>query len=65
MRMALRTRWILLATLSLLPLRVAAQPPEETERDRARTFLVVRIAGALQLSDQDALKVGAVIRRSD
>ncbi len=63
--MTFRTRWLVLFTLSLLPLRAAAQPPEDSERDRARAFLVVRIADALHLSDADALKVSAVIRRSD
>lgn len=63
--MTFRTRWLVLFALTLPPLGAAAQPPEEPERDRARTFLVVRIADALQLSDPDALKVSAVIRRSD
>ena len=63
--MTFQARWLVLFSLSLWPLRAAAQPPEESERDRARTFLVVRIADALQLSDADALKVSAVIRRAD
>ncbi len=63
--MTFQTRWLVLFVLSLLPLRVGAEPTEEAERDRARAFLVVRIADALKLSDADALKVSAVIRRSD
>src|ERR1035437_1951879 len=63
--MTLVARWLILFMLSMMPLRAAAQPAEGPERDRARTFLVVRIADALQLSDADALTVSAVIRRSD
>lgn len=51
--------------LALWPHVLTAQPTEETWRDRARTFLVVRIADALKLEDQDALKVSAVVRQSD
>ncbi len=63
--MKVGAQWLAWLTLSLVPLRAAAQPPPGPERDRARTFLVVRIADALQLSDQDALKVSSVIRQSD
>ena len=47
------------------PLGAPAQPRETAWRDRARTFLVLRIAEALKLSDQDALKLSGVIRQSD
>lgn len=53
---------------ALLALPAFAQQPTPhsgTHRDRARTFLVVRIADALKLNDQDALKVAAVVRASD
>ncbi len=43
----------------------AAQPPNAERRDRARTFLALRIADALKLNDQEALKVGSVIRQFD
>jgi Spy/CpxP family protein refolding chaperone len=57
---------VVLAGLALFPLRVAAQPRSDAPwRDRARTFLVLRIADALKLDEQEALKVSAVIRQSD
>ena len=59
-------RWLLLVLpLLVAPLLAAAQPPEGPQRDRARTFLVLRISDALKLSEQDALKVSNVIRQSD
>lgn len=59
-------RWLLLVLpLLAAPLLAAAQPPEGPQRDRARTFLVLRISDALKLSEQDALKVSNVIRQSD
>jgi Spy/CpxP family protein refolding chaperone len=50
---------------------VHAQPTEGTHpeapprRERARTFLVLRIVDALNLNDQDALKVSTIVRQSD
>ncbi|HUI25566.1 MAG TPA: hypothetical protein VL403_05730 [Candidatus Kryptonia bacterium] len=44
---------------------VAAQSPENRPRDHARTFLVVRLAEALDLSDEKALQMSAIIRKSD
>ena len=63
----MRQRPLLIVFLAVMAFRVhvEAQPLEEGLRDRARTFLVVRIADALKLNDQDALKVSAVIRQSD
>jgi hypothetical protein len=55
----------LLLALSTLAHRAAAQPFAEEQREHARSLLVMRIADALKLNDQEALKVGAVIRRSD
>ena len=63
-------------TWVLLSPAVHAQPtegphptPPHTEgpprRERARTFLVLRIVDALNLNDQDALKVSAIVRQSD
>jgi hypothetical protein len=59
------TQCIVLLALAALPRLAAAGPPAERPRDRARTFLVVRLAEALKLSDEEALKLGGVIRQSD
>ncbi len=57
---------MVLAGLTLVPLRVVAQPASNTPwRDRARAFLVLRIADALRLNEQEAIKVSQVIRQSD
>ncbi len=58
--------FVCLAVLATLP-AFAQQPTPHSgaHRERARTFLVVRIADALKLNDQDALKVAAVVRASD
>jgi Spy/CpxP family protein refolding chaperone len=59
-------RGLVVLCLTLLPTAVSAQPNQEGPwRDRARMFLVLRIADALNLSEQDALKVSTVIRESD
>ena len=49
----------------LLPTLAGAQPTVGRPRDRARTFLVVRLAEALDLSDDKALQLSAIIRKSD
>jgi hypothetical protein len=51
--------------LTMLPLAALAQPPEGPRRDRARTFLVLRIVDALNLNEQDALKISGMVRQSD
>ena len=65
---------LLLLGLSVLPCIALAQTPgprpeaargEGPWRERARMFLVLRIADALKLNDADALKVSNVIRQSD
>ena len=43
----------------------ATRTPETPRRERARTFLVLRIVDALNLNDQDALKVSVIVRQSD
>jgi Spy/CpxP family protein refolding chaperone len=59
-------RALVLLCLTLLPVALSAQPKQEGPwRDRARMFLVLRIADALKLNEQDALKVSTVIRQSD
>jgi hypothetical protein len=44
---------------------ISAQAHEPVRRERARTFLVVHIAEALKLNEQEALKVSLVVRDSD
>lgn len=56
-----KTRLALFLVILVAPTMVAAQPA----RDRARTYLTVRIAEKLQLSDEKALAVSALIRQSD
>ena len=43
----------------------APRPEGPPRRERARTFLVLRIVDALNLNDQDALKVSTIVRQSD
>ena len=43
----------------------APHPNTPPRRERARTFLVLRIVDALNLNDQDALKVSNIVRQSD
>jgi hypothetical protein len=58
--------FVCLVALAALPAFAQQPTPHSgTHRERARTFLVVRIADALKLNDQDALKVAAVVRASD
>lgn len=63
--MKMKRSLILASLLLALPRLAAAQPPEGPRRERARMFLVLRIADALKLNDQEALKVSNVIRQSD
>lgn len=56
---------ITLPILAVLPSLASAQTPAPKPRDRARTFLVLRIAEALKLNDEEALKVSTIIRASD
>jgi hypothetical protein len=61
-----RTRALMvLLALTLLPAGASAQPAEAKRRDRARTFLVLRITDALKLNEAAALKVSNVIRQSE
>ncbi len=41
------------------------RPEGPPRRERARTFLVLRIVDALNLNEQDALKVSNIVRQSD
>lgn len=54
-----------LLTLFLSTLPASAQSRAAQRRDRARTFLVLRITDALKLSDADALKVSKLLREAD
>ncbi len=57
---------MMVSALALLPVHAVAQPAGQGPgRDRARMFLVLRIADALKLNEQEALKVSNVIRQSD
>jgi len=51
--------------LGVAAVGVAQKPGERPWRDRARTFVVLRIADALKLSDKEALQVSEVIRQAD
>jgi hypothetical protein len=51
--------------LASAPSHADPAPRGGAPREQARTFLVVRIADALKLNEQDALKVSAVVRASD
>jgi hypothetical protein len=58
----------LLAIAMLAPAahaQAAKGTPETPRRERARTFLVLRIVDALNLNDQEALKVSTIVRQSD
>ena len=58
--------FVCLTAIAALPVFAQQPTPHSgTHREWARTFLVVRIADALKLNDQDALKVAAVVRASD
>lgn len=64
------SKYAIVLALTLLPLTVQAQPtegphPDIPRRERARTFLVLRIVDALKLNDQEALKVSTAVRQSD
>ena len=60
------TTALILAIVLLAPSLGRAQAtPSGQRRDRARTFLVIRLAEELHLSDEKALQVSAVMRASD
>lgn len=54
-----------LAVALLAPMAARAETPERPNHDRARTFLVVRLAEELNLSDEKAVQVSAILRRSE
>ncbi|MBI3783750.1 MAG: hypothetical protein HY270_10125 [Deltaproteobacteria bacterium] len=56
---------LLVGVLVFVATATRAQPRESARRQRARTFLVVHIAEALKLNEQEALKVSQVVRESD
>lgn len=58
--------FLLLALLALAAAPAAsAEPADEALRDRARTFLVLRLTEALDLADEEALAVSRVLRDSE
>ncbi|OFV89248.1 MAG: hypothetical protein A3J75_08665 [Acidobacteria bacterium RBG_16_68_9] len=64
--MSYNRRIILLLMLALgAPSLASGQPPRFEQRDRARTFLVLRLTEELNLSDEKALQVSRLVRESD
>jgi len=62
----MKTATILLLTAALLaPSLAAAETPVPARRDRARTFLVLRLAEELNLPDDKALQLRAILQRSE
>lgn len=59
------TRFLLLAAALLAPSLAAAETPVPTRRDRARTFLVLRLAEELKLPDDKAQQLRAILQRSE
>jgi hypothetical protein len=55
----------LLVVVAFAYAAAAAEPPPKERRERARTFLVVHLASALNLKEPEALRVGQVIQRAD
>ncbi len=55
------------SALAALVLAVGARPVQAHRpvRERARTFLTLRLADALDLPDEKALQVGRIIRKAD
>ena len=60
---ALRRAWIPLGLVLLLS--IGATKDVSPGRDRARTFLMLRVVDALNLSDEKALAMRDVLRRAD
>jgi hypothetical protein len=56
---------LVLAGISVCATVAAAQTPRAMRPDRARTFLVLRLTEALDLSDEKALQVGRILRETD
>jgi hypothetical protein len=57
--------FILLVVLTATVTSVGAGSPDESRRERMRTFLVLRISEALDLPDDKALQVGKVLRAAE
>lgn len=62
---ALKIAGAVILLTALVPLSSWAQPGPRRDRDRARTFLVVRLAEALELSDEKALQISRIFRDGD
>lgn len=58
------TSWLFALAL-LAPGLAMAQPSSTPGRDRARTFLVLRLTDELDLSDEKALQVSGIMRRAE
>ncbi|MGH7857171.1 MAG: Spy/CpxP family protein refolding chaperone [Candidatus Binatia bacterium] len=59
------TSLLLSAGVLLTSLAAAEPPPDEQLHDRARTFLVLRLTDALDLSDEKALEASRILKRAD
>lgn len=57
--------FILAAGLLAISTSIAAQTPNESRRDRMRTFLVLRISEALDLPEEKALQISKVLRDAE
>jgi hypothetical protein len=60
-----RTSLALGSLLALTILGHAAHGDVSPERDRARTYLMLRVVDALNLSDEKALEMRTILRRAD
>jgi hypothetical protein len=60
-----KLRWLSIALAAALSAEALAQPPPERLRDRARTFLVLRLAEALDLTDEEALRASRIFREAE
>src|SRR4029434_1278741 len=54
-----------LLALALVSSPVRAAPPEPPARDRARTYLMLRLVDALDLPDDKALAPRTILRKTD
>jgi hypothetical protein len=58
-------RAVLVGLVCLAGMRVAVAADAPRARDRARTYLMLRVVEALNLSDEKALEMRGILRRAD
>ena len=62
----MKTKTLFLVAAMFVPsVAIAQSTPPPPGHDRARTFLVLKLADELNLSEDKALEVSAVVRKSD